>query len=460
MGILNPPNNIFMLQTLVNQLNKIGVQNQLCDGALPSCTVMHNLDHEIPQLIIWPKSTEEVQQALSLIAPLKKLQKIPISIISGGHGYNGEAMCTGITFDMQFMKSCVIKDNKLIVEPGCGLRKVIDVLQEHSRIIPHGDSLTVGAGGHFISAGWDLLLTRKYGLGCQHVTSATIVYWDGTAEVVTQETNPKVLHSIKGSFGNFQGIITELTLDTFDTPSEVHLARVVLDLATLPKNIIQRSYNLPPEISTTLRFFFIEGTPKLVLILGTLMSKEKTIDVIAHEICKNLAEQVKNSWVCESLSDVRFLPLERTAQEDWKSIVDMTTEEFEEISEKYWKRDVFLREMKVSYCQQRSYWINITAPNTIFKDLIYFLKTISPEFQEKVYGNVTIGGGEMWKNKKNVSMPIGQAIIRFESHCEDLKTHQTQSKHLSYLFTKVSEKYREKELIGKVYSGDKFNREK
>lgn len=57
-----------------------------------------------------------------------------------------------------------IVDDVLLLEPGCILRQLIGTL-DHGKAVPHGDCFVVGAGGHFLTAGWDIALARRYGLG-------------------------------------------------------------------------------------------------------------------------------------------------------------------------------------------------------------------------------------------------------------------------------------------------------
>ena len=72
-----------------------------------------------------------------------------------------------------------IGGNVMYLEPGCILGQTIDFLAEDGKAVPHGDCFGVGAGGHFLTAGWDLTLTRRYGLGSQHVVGGRVVLWDG-----------------------------------------------------------------------------------------------------------------------------------------------------------------------------------------------------------------------------------------------------------------------------------------
>ncbi|MEO0899988.1 MAG: FAD-binding protein [Bacteroidota bacterium] len=449
-----------MMKNLAIQLAKEGLHVHLCHEELPSRTVMHNLDHDIPKLVVWPKSIPEVQKALQLISPFRKLYDIPATVVSGGHGYDGGAMCKGIVIDMQYMNACTIHHQKLMVQAGCGLRKVIQVLKAHNRVVPHGDALTVAVGGHFISAGWDLVLTRTFGIGCQLVEEATFVHWDGSFEYVTEQSNPELLHQIRGSFGGFRGIVTELCLPSFELPNETHLASVHVDPSIFPPDILETSFYLPKEISSTFRFYFHQNRPQFEWVVGTLLEKEKTLNILATKISQEASKLVSQHWRCHDLFDVRMLPLLDNTRDDFEAIAQMTTEEFEAVAMNYWKRDVYLREMKVAYTQQRSYWVDIESSNDIFQDILDFLATIPASLHPYVYGNITIGGGTFWENRERLSMPVGKAVIRFEVHSMKKEVHHSCAQEIADTFTQISEPYWEKKLAGAVYSGDEFVRER
>lgn len=444
------------LHALAHQLDERGIDHAFCEGTLPDCTVMHNLDHVMPRMVIWPTTTSEVQFILAAIHGNRGLDRTPKSVVSGGHGYDGEAMCVGIAIDMQRMNACTMENHALHVESGCGLRKVIDVLHRHGRVIPHGDSLTVGAGGHFVSAGWDLVLSRRFGLGCRHVLEATIVHWDGKVETVNADSNPDLFLAVKGSFADRKGIVTSFILETHPEPAEVHLAEAILDPTRLPDDILHRVHALPDAISTTFRFYFIGGIPQIVLVLGTLLSKEETIHIIRAALGPWLAAHIQAHWTCHNLQDVRFLPLEDTARQDWDRIVSMTTEEFETVAEHYWKPSTYHREMKVSYCQQRSFWLDINTDADILHRILSMLRTFPQEFRQRIYGNITIGGGAIWRTRLETSMPIGQALIRFECHSDNKATHQRKAREIADAFTRLTTPNWDIPLWGNVYSGDMF----
>ena len=116
------------------------------------------------------------------------------------------------------MDRCRIEGNQFVVEPGCLLGPIIDVLSKHRKVVPHGDCFGVGAGGHFLTAGGDLLLTRLYGLGCQSVVGGRVVLWDGTAVDVDQDRNSDLLYAFRGGAAAGVGVVTEIRLQLQEEP--------------------------------------------------------------------------------------------------------------------------------------------------------------------------------------------------------------------------------------------------
>ena len=106
------------LHALAHQLDERGIDHAFCEGTLPDCTVMHNLDHVMPRMVIWPTTTSEVQFILAAIHGNRGLDRTPKSVVSGGHGYDGEAMCVGIAIDMQRMNACTMETTRCTWSPG------------------------------------------------------------------------------------------------------------------------------------------------------------------------------------------------------------------------------------------------------------------------------------------------------------------------------------------------------
>lgn len=100
----------------------------------------------------------------------------------------------------------------MFLEPGCILGQVITSLRDHKMAVPHGDCFGVAAGGHFLTAGWDIALARRHGLGCQSVIGGRIVLWDGYVLDVDDSNHPEMLFAMRGGAASGAGIVTEIRL--------------------------------------------------------------------------------------------------------------------------------------------------------------------------------------------------------------------------------------------------------
>ncbi|KAJ6436780.1 ATP-dependent DNA helicase tlh1 [Purpureocillium lavendulum] len=157
--------------------NNVGDFTKRIDGALPGKHTRQLYDQ-----LTWKEANVLAQLRTGMARLNDYLYRIKATASQhGGHGYFNGGSCTGIMLDLSLMNKASIKENSLILEPGCVLGQTMNILAEHRKAVPHGDCFGVGAGGHFTTAGWDLILSRRYGLGCQSLIGGRIALWDGSA---------------------------------------------------------------------------------------------------------------------------------------------------------------------------------------------------------------------------------------------------------------------------------------
>ncbi|KAL5404072.1 hypothetical protein PMIN04_012666 [Paraphaeosphaeria minitans] len=172
--------------------------------------MMHDRVAPVPAVIVSPRCEEDVIVTLSLLASLKLYSAFPSSVRSGGQGYSNEASCSGIMINMRAMTGKRITDDALVVEPGCILGQLVPALANRTKAVPHGYCFGVGAGGHFLTAGWDIALARRYGFGCQSVMGGRIILWDGLKVDVNENSHPDLLHAMRGGAAARVGVVTEI----------------------------------------------------------------------------------------------------------------------------------------------------------------------------------------------------------------------------------------------------------
>ena len=179
---------------------------------------MHNRAAIIPAIIVSSRSEWGVVETLKLLSSLRLYDRHSVSVRSGGHGYFNGASCSGIMINLGLMDRRRIVDDTLLLEPGCILGQLISTLADDGKAVPHGDCFGVGAGGHFLTVGWDIVLARRYGLGCQSVTGGRVVLWDGSVVDVDEKSHPALLYAMRGGAAAGVGVVTEIWLHVIDQP--------------------------------------------------------------------------------------------------------------------------------------------------------------------------------------------------------------------------------------------------
>ena len=187
---------------------------------LPADAQLHDRRAPIPALVVSPENEQEVVQTLKTFKESNLYNKIALSVKSGGHGYFNGASCKGVMLNLSRMDRRQIKGSILSLEPGCLLGATIDILAKARKAVPHGDCFGVGAGGHFLTAGWDILLARQHGLGCQSVVGGRIALWDGTVLDVDEKNLPELLYAMRVGAAAGAGVVTKLHLQLIDEPHQ------------------------------------------------------------------------------------------------------------------------------------------------------------------------------------------------------------------------------------------------
>lgn len=180
------------------------------------------LPHEIPQFIIYPKSTEEVSQTLKILNEYK----VPVVPFSGGTSLEGHFHSTrrGVVIDTSKMNKILqINDNDLdvIVQAGVNWQELNRTLEPYGLMFgtdcaPNGlISGMIGTNASGINA-------SRYGAMSANVISITAVLPDGT--IIKTKKRPRkssagynLTNLFIGSEGTL-GIVTEATCKVYPIP--------------------------------------------------------------------------------------------------------------------------------------------------------------------------------------------------------------------------------------------------
>lgn len=413
---------------LVAQLKRRGIQVKETDGhSFPPEAVMHDRGAIVPALVVSPQSEWGVVQTLTLLKDLALYEQLPVSVKSGGHGYFNGASCAGVMVNLSGMTKRRIADDTLFLEPGCILGQTIHTLATHRKAVPHGDCFGVGAGGHFLTAGWDLILARRYGLGCQSVVGGRIVLWDGTVVDVSEDKHPELLYAMRGGAVAGVGIVTEVRLRLIDEPplATWRFTRISKEQLTtcVRHSAFSNAVNLPREISVSFRFHFEPDQldPVCSFNIVSLMTAEETMVHLNRHLGTEVASLVSDlpSWSEKSLVDLRMLPASEHLAEHPEMLAEISPVALHETPLVFWKETSSAREMARSYFTSISHWM-VPECESIFHELYEAFQSVQTHpARERMYVLVILGGGRISELQESCAMPLGQALGRFELHWDD-----------------------------------------
>jgi FAD/FMN-containing dehydrogenase len=148
---------------------------------------------------------------------------LPIAIRGGGHHACGFSLVDeGVVIDVGSMKRVSFDPGTAtaVVEPGCGWRDLdrityVDFTTDGEAGLPHGyaapggECPTVSNAGYSLGGGYGLI-SRRYGLACDHIVEAEVVNADGRVLRAAEDENPDLLWALRGAGGGGFGVVSKL----------------------------------------------------------------------------------------------------------------------------------------------------------------------------------------------------------------------------------------------------------
>jgi FAD/FMN-containing dehydrogenase len=136
-------------------------------------------------------------------------RNLAIAIRGGGHSAPGFGTCDdGIAIDLSRLRGISVNPERRTaqVEGGCTWGDVDEATHAFGLATPGGVISTTGVGGLTTGGGFGYL-SRRYGLACDNLLSATVVTADGRLRTTDATREPDLFWAIRGGGGNF-GIVT------------------------------------------------------------------------------------------------------------------------------------------------------------------------------------------------------------------------------------------------------------
>lgn len=174
-------------------------------------------DRTDPQLILYPKSIDDIKLAIKYA----RSNEVAIAIRTGGHQYSGASSTSGPNIQLDVSQTFANdisyreENGKHLVRASVSweLKFFNKYLGDRSLFIPHGQCGHVHVGGHVQTGGYGQL-GRSFGLFSDHVVSLEMVNCDGEHVTITKDDKDLFYAILGGSPGNF-GILTHFTVSVY-----------------------------------------------------------------------------------------------------------------------------------------------------------------------------------------------------------------------------------------------------
>jgi len=171
-------------------------------------------DGRRPAAIAQCVRVSDVQECMAMAAATHT----PIAARSGGHSYAGYSTPdNGLVVDLTAMSGIQVSGDQVVIGAGARLIDVYAALAAAGRCLPAGSCPSVGIAGLTLGGGIGVL-SRKFGLTCDSLTSATIVTPDGQARTVSTSDGADLFWALRGGGGGNFGIVTSFTFTTVPAP--------------------------------------------------------------------------------------------------------------------------------------------------------------------------------------------------------------------------------------------------
>jgi FAD/FMN-containing dehydrogenase len=207
-----------------------------------------------PGLILRPDDVAEVARIVRSVAETGA----PFAVRGGGHSLAGFSSTEGgILILLSKLRTIDLAARTARAGAGLTAGELTTALSRESKVVPFGDSPSVGISGITLGGGigW---LSRKIGLTIDSVIGAEVVTADGTVLEVDAGNHPDLFWALRGGGGNF-GVVTRFDYAVHDIgpvlggimmlPLSAATIRSVIDTAAVAPNelgVIALAMRAPP----------------------------------------------------------------------------------------------------------------------------------------------------------------------------------------------------------------------
>jgi len=236
------PNGKSCQTTLKNMQNPFYLQSK--SGETQSQGWYKAWTAQVSEYAVEAKTTEDVVAAVNFA----RNHNLRLVIKGGGHDYLGRNnAANSLLIWTHPMREVVMHD--AFVPTGClpsqkGIFAVtvqagtrwIDaynqVTTKHHRYVQGGGCTTVGAAGGFTQGGGFGSFSKKYGSAAANIIEVEIVSAQGKVLIANECQNKDIFWAVRGGGGGTFGVVTKMTLQTFDLPSNFGLYKAKITTKT------------------------------------------------------------------------------------------------------------------------------------------------------------------------------------------------------------------------------------
>jgi FAD/FMN-containing dehydrogenase len=171
-------------------------------------------DDSAPAAVITAMSQDDVRRAVTFAAH----NGLKIAARAGGHSYIGDsAPRDAMVIDLRQLRAGIRYDEasqRVTIPAAATLESVQRALDAHGRSIPTGSCPTVGVAGLTLGGGLGAD-TRRCGLTCDALVSATVVLPSGDTVTAMAADHGDLFWALRGGGGGHFGVATSFTFGTF-----------------------------------------------------------------------------------------------------------------------------------------------------------------------------------------------------------------------------------------------------
>jgi FAD/FMN-containing dehydrogenase len=173
-------------------------------------------------------------------------QAMPLTVKGGGHSVAGYSMIdNGVVIDLGRIRQVSVDPaaGRVRVGGGCLLADMDRATQAFGLATPTGVMSQTGIAGLALGGGlgW---LSRKHGLTCDHLISATVVLADGSVMTADASENPDLYWGLRGAGANF-GVVTSFEFATQTVPATLPVGTALYRIEDAAAAIRHHAQTMP-----------------------------------------------------------------------------------------------------------------------------------------------------------------------------------------------------------------------